>query len=218
MTTDDARLEQAIEAFIWHLETGSPEPDLSDLPAELRAEAEARMRLLLAMGGVLRGAPEPRLSRAAAALGFDRPGHNIVISGSLLKRQRLASGRKVGEIADMVRGMGEALTNAQLMHLEMASATPLPQPLVSALAAALNSDVSKIEASADAQVSALRAFLDSHRVADIIFTWAAEHDRETQEVAEDVRRQLTGANFRAEDVTFDQLLELLIAILRQMER
>jgi hypothetical protein len=218
MTTDDARLAQAIEAFIQHLETGSPEPDLSDLPADLRAEAKARMQLLSAMDGALSGAPEPRLSRAAAALGFDRPDQDIVISGSLLKRQRMDSRRNVGEIADMVRSMGVALTNARLMHLEMAPATPLPQPLVSALAAALDTDVSEIEASADAQVSALRAFLDSPRVADIISTWAAEHDRETQGVAEDVRRQLTGANFRAEDVTFDQLLELLTAILRRMER
>jgi hypothetical protein len=113
--------------------------------------------------------------------------------------------------------MGVALTNARLMHLEMASTTPVPQALVSALAAALDSDVSTIEASPEAEVSALRAFLDSARVADIISTWATERDFEPERVIEHVRRQLTAASFRAEDVTFDQLLELLAAILRHME-
>jgi hypothetical protein len=45
---------------------------------------------------------------------------------------------------------------------------------------------------------------------------AAEHDADPQSVIGTVRRQLAAANFRAEDISFDQLLELLHTALRQM--
>jgi hypothetical protein len=47
------------------------------------------------------------------------------------------------------------------LHYEMAPTTALPQPLVSALTAVLDCSVRDIEASSNAQISALRAFLDS---------------------------------------------------------
>jgi hypothetical protein len=140
------------------------------------------------------------------------------VSGEALRRRRSRLHRKVGDVVSAVQGIGADLTSATLLRLETAPATPLPQPLVTALAVVLDCDVRDLEATSDVQVSALRAFLDSRRASDAIAAWAADHGRDQREVAGQVRRQLTGTNFRAEQVSEDQFFELLSAILRRLER
>jgi hypothetical protein len=60
-------------------------------------------------------------------------------------------------------------------------------------------------------------FLDSAEFRELVAAWAAEHYLDEQTVARRAGEQLLAAHYRAQDVTREQLREIVQAILRKLD-
>jgi hypothetical protein len=211
------QLDDLVEGFLAHLEGEGPPPDLTDLPSDVRAEAEARFEMLRAAQGVLAGSSGPGAGRIAARFGLDRAGQQIEIAGAKVKRLRMSKKLQLADVALGVQKSGVTLSSAQLFRIETAVALPLDQPIVTALVAVLNCSVADLETVDTSDLSPVRAFLNSPEFHDLIASWAAEHDQDAESTARRAGEQLLAAHYRAQDVTDEQLREILRAILRKLD-
>ena len=211
------QLDYLVEAFLAHLEGEGPPPDLTDLPSDVRAEAEARFEMLRAAQGVLAGSSGSGVGRIAARFGLDRAGQQIEIAGAKVKRLRMSKKLQLADVALGVQQSGVTLSSAQLFRIETAVALPLDQPIVTALVAVLNCSVADLETVDTSDLSPVRAFLNSPEFHDLIASWAAEHDQDAESTARRAGEQLLAAHYRAQDVTDEQLREILRAILRKLD-
>jgi hypothetical protein len=211
------QLDDLVEGFLAHLEGEGPPPDLTDLPSDVRAEAEARFEMLRAAQGVLVGSSGSGAGRIAARFGLDRAGQQIEIAGAKVKRLRMSKKLQLADVALGVQKSGVTLSSAQLFRIETAVALPLDQPIVTALVAVLNCSVADLETVDTSDLSPVRAFLDSPEFRELIESWAAEHDLDAESTARLAGEQLLAAHYRAQDVTDEQLREILRAILRNLD-
>lgn len=211
------QLDDLVEGFLAHLEGEGPPPDLTDLTSDVRAEAEARFEMLRAAQGVLAGSSGSGAGRIAARFGLDRAGQQIEIAGAKVKRLRMSKKLQLADVALGVQKSGVTLSSAQLFRIETAVALPLDQPIVTALVAVLNCSVADLETVDTSDLSPVRAFLNSPEFHDLIASWAAEHDQDAESIARRAGEQLLAAHYRAQDVTDEQLREILRAILRKLD-
>lgn len=211
------QLDDLVEGFLAHLEGEGPPPDLTDLPSDVRSEAEARFEMLRATHGVLAGSSGSGAARIAARFGLDRAGQQIEIAGAKVKRVRMAKNLQLADLALAVQKSGVELSSARLFRIETAAALPLDQPIVTALVAALNCSVADLETIDTSDLTSVRAFVDSAEFRELIESWASAHDVDAQTAARRAGEQLLAAHYRAQDVTREQLREILQAILRNLD-
>lgn len=215
MSNIDDQLDPIIDAHLRHLEGDGPAPDLTSLPDDLREEAQARVALLEALWGTQITAPAD--DPVARRFGFDRPGETIAVDGHRVAALRKAAGYDLAQLLSRVTAGGGDIAIGALFRLEQSDLTPLRQPTASALVAALGTTLAAIEAAADIDLGAVRAFLDSPAFYDLVDTWAAEHQRERDEVRAVVEERVLAAQYRAEDVTTEHLTTIVQTILDSLE-
>jgi hypothetical protein len=215
MSNIDDQLDPIIDAHLRHLEGDGPAPDLTSLPDDLREEALARVALLEAMWGTQITAPTD--DPVARRFGFDRAGETIAVDGRRVAALRKAAGYDLAGLLSRVTSAGGDIVIGALFRLEQNDSTPLPQPTASALVAALGATLAAIEASADLDLGAVRAFLDSPAFYDLVDTWAAEHQRARDEVRGVVTERVLAVQYRAEDVTTEHLTTIVQTILDSLE-
>lgn len=218
MSTIEEQLDAITDAYLAYLDGSGPAPSLDGLPAEVLAEAAARLALLDAMWGAgVRRRPlhdDP----VARRFGFDRAGHDIEIDGRKVSALRKAAAIELKDLTAVVNNGGGATSTFALLQLEQRDAVTVPQRTASALAAALGVHLHDFEAAADVDFDAIRTFLNSPAFDELIASWAIEHDREAAPVREVVANRMLASQFRAADVTPEQLLEIARAILRTLDR
>ncbi|WCO67955.1 hypothetical protein PO878_04360 [Iamia majanohamensis] len=215
MSNIDEQLDPIIDAHLRHLEGGGPAPDLAALPDGLREEAEARVILLEATWGTQVTAPPD--DPVARRFGFDRAGGIIAIDGHRVAAIRKAAGYDLAKLLARVTAAGGDIAIGTLFRLEQSDSMPLSQPNASALVAALGTNLSALEAAVDIDLGAIRAFLDSPAFYDLVDSWAAEHQRESDEVRSVVEERVLALQYRAEGVTTDHLTTIVQTILRSLE-
>ena len=211
------QLDDLVEGFLAHLQGGGPPPDLTDLPSDVRSEAEARFEMLRAAHGVLVDSSGSGASRIAARFGLDRAGQKIEIAGAKVKRAGMSKKLQLADVAGEVQKSGVELSSAQLFQIETAAATPRPANFT-ALVAVLNCSVADLEMVDTSDLRSVRAFIDSAEFHELIASWAAEHDLDAQTTAGPRSgAHLLAAHYRAQEVTREQLREILRAILRKLD-
>lgn len=173
--------------------------------------------MLRAAHGVLADASGSGASRIAARFGLDRASQQIDIAGAKVKRVRMSKKRELADVARAVQRSGIDLTTAQLFRIETAVAMPVDQRIVTALVAVLRCSVADLETVDTTDLSPVRAFLDSDEFRVLVARWAAEHDLDAQVIARRAGDLLLTAHYRAEDVTSEQLCDILGAILRKLD-
>lgn len=213
---DDPRLDAIIDAHLRHLEGDGPAPDLADLPDELRDEARARLAVLEAAWGAQIEPPDD--DPVARRFGFDRAGQRITIDGRRIATLRKAAQLDLTELHTLITNAGGAIAPGDLFRVEQNAAVELDQATVSAIVAALRTSVPSIEATETIDFDAVRAFVDSPDFYDLIDTWAAEQGRDAEQVRPRVTEQVFAAQYRADDVTTAQLIEIVRAILQTLEQ
>lgn len=217
MSNIDDRIGAIIDAYLAFREGTSDAPTLDGLDPAERAEAAARIELLDTLWGA--GAPqEPLDDPVARRFGFDRPRQDITVNGTKIAALRKRQGIVLQGLAEMVNNGGGEVNTRVLLDLEQRPAVPVPQRTASALAAALRVSVADFEAAATGDIDVVRAFLASPAFNELIASWAAEHHHEPGPVRRDVSERVFAAQFRAADVTAEQLLDIARAILRRLER
>jgi hypothetical protein len=216
MTDPSSQLDDLVEAFLAHLEGDGPEPNLAEFPSNVRSEAEVRFEMLRAAHGVLADASGSGASRIAARFGLDRAGQQIDIAGAKVKRVRMSKKRDLADVARAVQQSGVDLTSAQLFRIETAAVIPVDQRTVTALVAVLRCSVDDLETVDTTDLSPVRTFINSDEFRELIARWATEHDLDAQVIARRAGDQLLAAHYRAEDVTRNQLRDILQAILRKL--
>jgi hypothetical protein len=220
MTTHprDDILTNLVAAYLDHLETGARAPDLAGLPPEVRAEAEATFEVLAASWGAAAQMTAGAVDRIAAHFGFDRAGTDIDLAGAKLKSIRQRARLTVPQLAERMAAAGAPIAVKDLFGIERSPAHPVPQGLVSTMAAVLDCSVADLETIDRAELDAVRAFLDSDEALAVIRQWASEHDRDDAEVRQQVRPLMLTARYRADDVDTHHLRAILEAVLRSLER
>jgi hypothetical protein len=172
--------------------------------------------MLRAAHGVLADASGSGASRIAARFGLDRAGQQIDIAGAKVKRVRMSKKRDLADVARAVQQSGVDLTSAQLFRIETAAVIPVDQRTVTALVAVLRCSVDDLETVDTTDLSPVRTFINSDEFRELIARWATEHDLDAQVIARRAGDQLLAAHYRAEDVTRNQLRDILQAILRKL--
>lgn len=215
MNNTDDPLDAIIDAHLHHLEGDGPAPNLTDLPDHLQAEATARIALLEASWGALLEPSED--DPVARRFGFDRTDETITVDGRRVASRRKAAGINLKELLARIEAAGGSIAPGALYRLEQSRSTPLDQPTASALVAALNTALSDIEAAGQVDTARIHAFLNGPAFHQVIDDWAGTYGRDPIEVGTDVSRRVLAAQYRAEDITDDQLIEIVQAILKNLE-
>ncbi len=210
MSNIQDQLDDIINDYLRHLEGDAPAPDLSGLPGDLRDEARIRIALLDAMwGSQLEPAEDDPVARR---FGLDRPDQRIAIDGRRVASLRRAAGIDLKELLRLVTTAGGTISGGDLLRLEQNQSTELPQPTATALVAALGTSLHELEAAEQLDLDAVRSFLDSPDFDDRVASWAADHEREVADVRPIVVQRVLALQYRATDVTHDQLVAIVEAI------
>lgn len=221
MTTTDRHendpIEQLVTEYLLYLDGEGERPELDDIPYAARAEAAARLHLLDGLRAASVEAPPGAADRIARTLGFDRAGGRIAVSGPSLKRARDAKGMTLKDIAAAATAAGTPTRTADLLRVESAPSTPLDQELATVLVAILNTSVDAVEDDFPEDMTAMRTFLDGPRFEAMIADWSSEHGREVDHTRTTVRDRALATQYRAKDITEDQIVDLIRAILRSLE-
>lgn len=217
MSNTDGELDGITDAYLRFLEGGGPRPSLDSLPANLRDEAQARMRIIDAMWGAQVVAPTVADDPVARRFGFNRAGQQVFIDGRQVAALRKRAGLDLKELLARVTAAGGDIAAMALLQLEQSRSTPVSQPTASALVAALDTLLAGIEAAPDMDYDDIRRFLDGPELGELIARWAAENDDDPLRARSVVAERMLVTQFRAADVTTDHLLDIARAILRSLE-
>lgn len=216
MSSIDDQLDAITDAHLLYLEGEGPAPDLTTLAPELRDEALMRVRLLEASWGAVLEAPTE--DPIAVRFGFDRAGQTITVNGRRVAQLRKATGMDFQTLLGLVTAAGGDITAANLFRLEQSSASNVDQPTASALVAALHTTMADLGATAtDVATDRVGLFLSGPGFTDIIDDWARQFGRPTSEVRTTVTERLLAVQYRAEDVTDEHLIEIVMTILDSLE-
>lgn len=211
---DIEAIDTFVDSYMDYLDGMGDAPSLADLRPELRSEAAARARILEASSGALLEADPTVQDVVARHFGFDRAGQPIAINGTRVAALRLELKLPLDEFVHQVQVAGGDQPLKFWFQAEKNPRIEVPQPTVTALAAVLRTAVESFEADPDVvgafafELEGLEAVVDS---------WAADHERDPQQTMERVRRELVDAGYRADDVSEEQLLAIVRAILRGLE-
>lgn len=218
MSNIDDELDTIIDAYLNYLEGNGPEPRLDTIPADLRNEAQARLRIVDAMWATHTEDRTLTNDPVAQRFGFDKSGETIFVNGRRVAALRKSAPMDLKELRAKITAAGGDITAMALLNLEQNTSTPVPQPTASALVAALDTTLPEIAARPASDADPVQAFLASPAFDELIASWAADHDRDPATVRPIVTNQLQVAQFRAIDVTDEQLLDITRAILHKLEQ
>ena len=215
-TNDDNAIQSFISSYLLYLDGEGQQPDLEELDPDDRAEAAARVRLLDAV----RPSPSPEgaLDRIARQFGFDRAGTRITVSGARFKAARQRRKLDLKTIAGAATAAGAPIRTNDLLNLETKGDMPLDQEVVSVLVAILDTTLAEIESDFTDEMNTARAFLAGPRFDELLAGWLADNDYDPNELRRVVSDRVLATHLRAEDVVEAQLVELVRAILRSLER
>lgn len=217
---DDTKdpIEAYITSYLLYLDGDGERPDLSDLEAAEREEVSARIRLLDVARGDRSEATTGAMNRIAKRFGFDRTGTRIAISGARFKAVRQQSQRDLKGIAAAATAAGAPIRTSDLLKVENARATLLDQELVSVLVAVLRTSLAAIEGESTDDASVVHTFLAGPLFSQLIAEWAGAGDLDPDDVRNTVTGRVLATHYRAEDIAEKQLVDLVRAILRSLER
>lgn len=215
MSEFEEQLDVVVDDYLRYRDGDGPMPDLSGLPDRLRSEALARFQFLDALWG--EGVQPPSDDPVARRLGFDRLGEDIAINGLRVASIRKARDMDLKQLRMSVLNAGGSITPGDLFRLEQSSSTVLPQPTVSAFVAALGSSIAELKATAEVERDIVRVFLDGPTFNNLVAVWAAEQSRDVQAIRPVVQERVLAAQYRASEVTIEQLVEITRAILDSLE-
>lgn len=212
-------VDEIVDQYLAFLHGDASEPTLDGLTPATRRLVSQQLADLHSLHGQL--IPEPvgvelADDRVWQRMGFDRAGTLVEIDGRKLSKLRKAAGLSLQQLAEYARNAGAQLAVADLFRMEQANSTSASQPDVSALIAALGASIDQLEASTQSS-DAMTAFLNSDEFHQVIDGWSRIHGRDARETVELSRKQLLSTTYRAQDVTTEQLLELLRAVLEKLE-
>ena len=208
-------LDDIIDSHLRYLEGEGPAPVVSDLPEDLQVEATARIALLDVSWGVSLELPDD--DPVARRFGFDRAGEEITVDGHRVASHRRSAGLDLKSLLALVERAGGRIGPGELYRLEQNTATVVDQPTASALVAALNVALIDIESAGQDGNPRIRAFLAGPEFHYLVDDWAGTYGQDQIEVRNTVSRRVLAAQYRAEDVTDDQLIEIVRAILETLE-
>jgi cupin superfamily acireductone dioxygenase involved in methionine salvage len=104
-----------------------------------------------------------------------------------------------------------------LLKVESSKTTALDQELATVLVGVLDTTVAAIEDDHVQEMDVVRVFLASPFFDQLIAQWAAEHEPDADDVKQLVRDRVLAIHYRAQDVTEEQLADLVRVILRSLE-
>ena len=215
MSELEEQLNVIVEEYLRYRDGDGPKPDLSGLPDGLRSEARARFQFLDALWG--EDIQPPSDDPVARRFGFDRVGEDIAINGRRVASIRKARNMDLKQLRMSVLNAGGSIAPGDLFRLEQSTSTLLPQPTVSAFVAALGSSISELRAIAEVEKNTVRTFLDGPTFDNIVAVWAADHSRDVQAIRPVVQERVLTAQYRASEVTIEQLADITRAILDSLE-
>ena len=215
MSTFEEQLDVVVDEYLRYRDGDGPMPDLSGLPDRLRSEARARFQFLDALWG--EGIQPPSDDPVARRLGFDRVGEDIAINGLRVASIRKARGMDLTQLRMSVLNAGGSISPGDLFRLEQSPSTVLPQQTASAFVAALKSSIAELRAIAEVEKDTVWTFLEGPTFDKIIAVWAAEHSGDVQVIRPVVRERVLAAQYRASEVTLEQLADITRAILDSLE-
>jgi transcriptional regulator with XRE-family HTH domain len=217
MSNIDDELDTLIENYLNFLEGEGPAPQLDDLPASVRDEARARIRLVDSMWGAQVDDRSLSEDPVARRYGFERAGQNVSVDGRRVAALRKAAGLDLKALLARVTAAGGDITPMALLQLEQSESAAVSQPTVSALVAALDVSLDEVEARASVDLDAVREFLNSPEFDELIQAWTAEHAQDPEGVRPLVVERVLTSQFRASDFTTAHLVDIVRAVLRSLE-
>ena len=156
------------------------------------------------------------VDRISRSLGFDRAGTRITLSGARFKRRRQDLGLDLKTIAAQATAAGVTVRTSDLLKLETAGALPFEQEVATVLVAILDTTLENIEDEFEREMTTVQAFLNGPRFEEVLAGWLDEHaNQDPREVRAYVTDGVLAANFRAEDVSEEHLVDFVRALLRK---
>jgi hypothetical protein len=117
----------------------------------------------------------------------------------------------------LVTAAGGNITAGSLFRLEQNRSATVPQPVASAIVAALHTTLEQLEAADSSATDPVRLFLSGPRFADLIDDWAGRFGGQHDELRALVTSKVLAVQYRAEDISDDHLAEIVQAILDSLE-
>jgi hypothetical protein len=212
----NAMMDGLTEAFLQHLETGSPVPELEDLPASMRYEAEKLFGMLEAAWDSEVELPPIEQDPVAIALGFvaaSEPERTVLVAGQKVQALRKKRSLNARQLLDATTALGGSLSLQKLVLLERQPLNDLLASDATALADALGCSVRNLSADPD-NLDGFVSFLYSDTFDSAVAEWCETASRNVIPVAIEARRKmLAGQRRSAGTGDVDDWLELLRAVL-----
>jgi hypothetical protein len=209
--TDFTDHDEELIANFLDRSTAVPAPDLSELPANLRDEASARLAMLRSIAGVDLTPPPGAFERIAHRFGFDRP-DSVDIDGRRVMNRRQHAGLQLSDFVNQIRQAGASVTTQECLRWKSSPSVTVDRHTATAISAILNLPVAEFEAYST-EVNEAQRFLASPEFDEMIARWCAEHERDHDATKREVTRQLAAAGYRAGGVTVEHLTEIVQQIL-----
>ena len=220
---DEDRLGAFASAYLAHKEGLGPRPAVQDLPAELRQEASAMLRVVDATWGTAADLPEFEDDPVAQALGFvrrpaaDQPVHEIPVSGSKMVQARRRLGLKLSDVSAALNAKGISTPGNWLFKLEGAVATPVPAGTVNVLARILRTDVTSLAIQDTDELGEFVVWLYSAEFEAEVLAWGQEQARDHRPLVEPARSRLLAAVKRSQgEGARQQWVAMLRAVLKEL--
>lgn len=218
----EARLTELTNAYLEHLETGTPTPDLSGLPEDERGDAEAHIRVVQSLWGAdNHDVPALDEDPVAIRFGFDRVVPTLRISGLRIREARQAAGLTASALAAELTARGYAIARGEFGAIERSSSRVVPVELASALAAVLATSIANLEAPRQRTLSTRMSadeFTSNPLFMTTVSEWAQTRGLDAPGVAARQRDRLLQLRHRgSQELTADEWTQLLLDLLRTQE-
>lgn len=211
----EQQLAEHLDAYLTYLDgEANTAPRLEQLSEDLQDEARARVNTLRALRGMPPAADRTSFNLIAARFGFDRD--LVHVDGPKIAKLRKRVGLDLLGLSAALNQAGVPQSIRELSRLELADNHPVPQRLASALVAILASPLFTFEASSE--LPEALAWLYSPEFDTTVAEWCVQHSREVTETANLVRGRVLNGAYRADDVTAEQIREMVLAVLRSLEQ
>ncbi|MFN6118815.1 MAG: hypothetical protein ACK5CE_04125 [Actinomycetes bacterium] len=215
-TEQEQQLAEHLDAYLTYLDgEANTAPRLEQLSEDLQDEARARVNTLRALRGMPPAADRTSFNLVAARFGFDRDAV-VHVDGPKIARLRKRAGLDLLGLSAALNQAGVPQSIRELSGLELADNYPVPKRLATVLVAILGSPLLTFEASSE--MSEALAWLYSPEFDAMVAEWCQEHSRESAETADFVRSRVLSGAYRADDVTAEQIRDMVLAVLRSLDQ
>jgi transcriptional regulator with XRE-family HTH domain len=207
-------IEDWIDLFVDYLAGGTQNaPRLDQLPPELRDDARHQAEVVAELWG-RRAQPDGAMGDVARSLGFQHLDSTVTIAGSAMRRARKDAGLTVSDLARELTDLGWQVTGAQLGEIETGKRVETPGIAVPLIAARLNLDAGAL---IEAGESIVDRILKVQGAREAISAAAARLGRTVEDLTAALRPQLAAAQFRERESGETDLVEIVEALLSDLE-